>query len=133
MAYNFKNLADVELLDAIPEEANVLVEVNGTTKRAPQAASGGYVKLFVVKHIAHEDDPALDTFEPNMTYEELKAMLEADEPPMFVCKYTWNDDGAQGITYNCKGSYGLEGDVIHIFGDGEFKYTSDGKFEAVPN
>lgn len=35
MAYNFKNLADVELLNAMPEEANMLVEVNGTTKRAP--------------------------------------------------------------------------------------------------
>jgi hypothetical protein len=35
MAYNFKNLADVELLNAMPEEANVLVEVNGKTKRAP--------------------------------------------------------------------------------------------------
>ena len=35
MAYNFKNLADVELLSAMPEEANVLVEVNGKTKRAP--------------------------------------------------------------------------------------------------
>lgn len=35
MAYNFKNLADVELLEAMPEEANVVVEVNGTTKRAP--------------------------------------------------------------------------------------------------
>ena len=35
MAYNFKNLADVELLNVMPEEANVLVEVNGTTKRAP--------------------------------------------------------------------------------------------------
>ena len=37
MAYNFKNLADVELLNAMPEEANVVVEVNGKTKRAPQA------------------------------------------------------------------------------------------------
>lgn len=37
MAYNFKNLADVELLSAMPEEANVVVEVNGTTKRAPRA------------------------------------------------------------------------------------------------
>lgn len=35
MAYNFKNLADVELLNAMPEEANVLVEVDGATKRAP--------------------------------------------------------------------------------------------------
>ena len=36
MAYNFKNLADVELLNAMPEEANMLIEINGTTKRAPQ-------------------------------------------------------------------------------------------------
>ena len=36
MAYNFKNLADVELLSSMPETANVLVEVDGTTKRAPQ-------------------------------------------------------------------------------------------------
>ena len=36
MAYNFKNLADVELLSAMPETANVLVEVDGKTKRAPQ-------------------------------------------------------------------------------------------------
>ena len=36
MAYNFKNLADVELLGAMPEEANIIVEVDGKTKRAPQ-------------------------------------------------------------------------------------------------
>ena len=36
MAYNFKNLADVELLNAMPEEANIIVEVDGKTKRAPQ-------------------------------------------------------------------------------------------------
>ena len=36
MAYNFKNLADVELLSAMPEEANIVVEVGGKTKRAPQ-------------------------------------------------------------------------------------------------
>lgn len=36
MSYNFKNLADVELLSSMPEDASVVVEVNGTTKRAPQ-------------------------------------------------------------------------------------------------
>lgn len=36
MAYNFKHLADVELLNAMPEEANIVVEVDGKTKRAPQ-------------------------------------------------------------------------------------------------
>ena len=36
MAYNFKNLADIELLNAMPEKANIVVEVDGKTKRAPQ-------------------------------------------------------------------------------------------------
>lgn len=36
MAYNFKSLADVELLNAMPENANVIVEVDGATRRAPQ-------------------------------------------------------------------------------------------------
>ena len=36
MAYNFKNLADVELLNTMPEKANIVVEVDGKTKRAPQ-------------------------------------------------------------------------------------------------
>lgn len=36
MAYNFKNLADVELLDTMPENAKVIVEVDGATKRAPK-------------------------------------------------------------------------------------------------
>ena len=36
MSYNFKSLADVELLSAMPENAKVIVEVDGATRRAPQ-------------------------------------------------------------------------------------------------
>lgn len=36
MAYNFKSLGEVELLGAMPENANVIVEVDGATRRAPQ-------------------------------------------------------------------------------------------------
>lgn len=36
MSYTFKNMADVELLGAMPENANVFVEVDGSTRRAPQ-------------------------------------------------------------------------------------------------
>ena len=47
MANNFKNLADVELLNAMPEEANMLVEVNGKTKRAPQVKPVDEIALIV--------------------------------------------------------------------------------------
>lgn len=36
MSYNFKSLGEVELLDNMPEAANVLVEVDGGVRRAPQ-------------------------------------------------------------------------------------------------
>lgn len=36
MSYTFKNMADVELLGTMPENANVFVEVDGSTRRAPQ-------------------------------------------------------------------------------------------------
>ena len=54
MAYNFKNLADVELLNAMPEEANVLVEVNGKTKRAPQAKPVDEIALIVESETLEE-------------------------------------------------------------------------------
>lgn len=37
MSYNFKSLGEVELLNTIPETANVFVEVDGGIRRAPQA------------------------------------------------------------------------------------------------
>lgn len=36
MNYEFQTLGSVELLDSMPENAKVIVEVNGATKRAPQ-------------------------------------------------------------------------------------------------
>lgn len=37
MSYNFKSLGEVELLNTMPETANVFVEVDGGIRRAPQA------------------------------------------------------------------------------------------------
>lgn len=36
MSYNFKSLGEVELLNTMPETANVFVEVDGGIRRAPQ-------------------------------------------------------------------------------------------------
>lgn len=47
MAYNFKNLADVELLSSMPENANIIVEVDGATRRAPK--EDGIGKLVTVE------------------------------------------------------------------------------------
>ena len=41
MSYNFKKLADVEKVEALNDDASVLVETNGTVKRVNKAAIGG--------------------------------------------------------------------------------------------
>lgn len=41
MSYEFKTLGSVEALTEVPENANVLVEVDGAIKRAPGGALGG--------------------------------------------------------------------------------------------
>ena len=54
MAYEFKNLADVELLSAMPETANVLVEVDGATKRAPQVKPVDEIEKIVTSEALDE-------------------------------------------------------------------------------
>lgn len=56
MSYNFKNIADVELLSTMPENANVLVEVGGATRRAPK--EDGIGKLVAVESLAEVPEGA---------------------------------------------------------------------------
>ena len=41
MTYNFKSIADVEVVTEPTESANVLIEENGIIKKAPKSAVGG--------------------------------------------------------------------------------------------
>jgi hypothetical protein len=41
MAYNFKSIADVEVVAEPAESANVLIEENGVIKKVPKTAVGG--------------------------------------------------------------------------------------------
>jgi hypothetical protein len=41
MSYNFKSIADVEVVAEPTESANVLIEENGVIKKAPKTAVGG--------------------------------------------------------------------------------------------
>ena len=47
MAYNFKNLAEVELLDEVPENATAFIEVDGTIKRAPKENSPTFSSIIL--------------------------------------------------------------------------------------
>ena len=56
MSYNFKSLADVELLSTMPENANVIVEVDGATRRAPK--EDGIGKLVAVESLSEVPEGA---------------------------------------------------------------------------
>lgn len=63
MAYNFKSLGEVELLNTMPENANVLVEVDGATRRAPK--EDGISKLVTVEALAEVPEGATVLAEVN--------------------------------------------------------------------
>lgn len=63
MAYNFKSLAEVELLGAMPENANVIVEVDGATRRAPK--EDGIGKLVSVEALEEVPEGATVLAEVN--------------------------------------------------------------------
>ena len=133
MAYNFKNLADVELLNAMPEEANVLVEVNGATKRAPQVKveSGGIPRLFVLSEPI-EEEPYLK-MTPSLSYEELKALLESDNPPVLVIKEISVEEGVQYSGFSVQNCYySIEEGIIGVSGNLIMRYKPDGTFEPTP-
>ena len=63
MPYNFKSLADVELLNAMPENANIIVEVDGATRRAPK--EDGIGKLVSVEALEEVPEGATVLAEVN--------------------------------------------------------------------
>ena len=101
MSYNFKNLADIELLTEVPEDANKIIEVDGTIKRVPnKEVSGGdsMIKTAWIRQIYSSVGPmAYSAIVPsqdfpfecvNMTYEEALGYLQNDEPlACFITSY----------------------------------------------
>ena len=57
MAYNFKNLAEVELLNEVPEGCTALAEVDGVVKRVPSKGLGGAggIKTAIIKDSMYDN------------------------------------------------------------------------------
>lgn len=90
MAYNFAKLADAELLESVPENANAFVEIEGAVKRVPGSGLGGSKTAVIVidegtassVSLLSASDGARATSETtatceNMTFEEAKAAILA--------------------------------------------------------
>lgn len=92
MAYEFKRLGEVEALSEVPENANALIEVDGTIKRVPGGVLGGEagIKTAIIKDSEYDNFIAgistMATAAPvtyeciNMTFEEAYETMLNGEP-----------------------------------------------------
>lgn len=85
MAYDFQKLADVELLEEVPDGASAFVAVDGTVKRVPGSGLGGgggvatAILRFDIESNASANNELPITCD-NYTYEQARAVLEAGNP-----------------------------------------------------
>lgn len=96
--YDFKKLADVELLSEVPEGASAFVEVDGDVKRVPGSGlGGGGVATAILRYntdaegqkaeggiaVQASAGPTLTSMPitcDNYTYAQAKAILDAEQP-----------------------------------------------------
>lgn len=118
MAYNFKNLADVELLGAMPENANVFVEVDGATKRAPSAGLGGGMLYDMPDVVVFTSDAQTQTFTCNKTFAEVFNLIKNNELRLTVA--TGLMEGymmlpmQMAAPFNSNGNFALDDTVTYI-------------------
>ena len=140
MSYNFKNLADIELLTEVPETANKIIEVDGSIKRVPnKEVSGGdsMIKTAWIRQIEdHSSAPsAYSDIVPsfkfpfecvNMTYEEALQYLQNDEPlACFITSYHYEDSHLYKVD-----TYGTI--VLNYDGDGTIVIRYLDPIDAAP-
>lgn len=96
MVYDFQKLADVELLEEVPDGASAFVAVNGDVKRVPGSGlgGGGGVATAILRPSSESNASAKEVkgtaVQPtvkklpitcdNYTYAQARAMLEAGDP-----------------------------------------------------
>lgn len=94
MAYDFQKLADVELLEEVPDGASAFVAVDGVVKRVPGSGLGGggiatailrftsesNASAKAVKRVALPTVKKLPITCDNYTYEQARAVLTAGDP-----------------------------------------------------
>lgn len=148
MAYDFQKLADVELLEEVPDGASAFVAVDGTVKRVPGSGLGGGGGIATaILRFASESNASTnavtwgDTRPPvnelpitcdNYTYEQARAVLEAGN--LFTAMIFMSESNTSGWM-SCSGIAFSDNYISMMFiaADGLTIYwNADGFFDGDP-
>lgn len=145
MAYEFKRLADVELLDRVPEGCSVLAEVGGVEKRIPGEGLGSSSNaLILVGTIAGgggeemslmnfstlaSSAPTFESIVANMALQDALAGFDAGEISV-AAVYIIQDEEAgmmPGFVIDGRNFFGIECLIISVSAAStDFFWTADG-------
>lgn len=145
MAYEFKRLADVELLEEVPEGCLVLAEVDGAEKRLPgeglgsssnalilvgtTASSGGEEMSLMNISTLGSSAPTFESIVANMTLQEALAAFDAGEISMAAVYIIQDGTTAMvpSIVYDGRSTYEIECLMIYtLMGYTYFYWTAGG-------
>ena len=137
MAYDFQKLANVELLEEVPDGASAFVAVDGVVKRVPGSGlGGGGVATAILRMDSESDASALVHELPitcdNYTYEQARAVLEAGDPftaMIFISEgnlFGWRNCSQVVLSDNCIVMAFIIDKELDIY------WNSDGFFDKEP-
>ena len=108
MSYTFKNLADIELLTEMPENANKIIEVDGSIKRISDAASSA--EPVIIEGTMYGSSTILYTC-TSTTFAEVKEAIENNIP---ITGYITTPIQGYGFFVNAKSPIALMLDIDNL-------------------
>lgn len=126
MSYNFKSIADVEVVAEPSETANVLIEEDGVIKKAPKTAVGGAGKdeWDAVIEYYDCDDHYVNLISGNYQDVYHKIMVEHEIPKVKVIA-TQNFYGLYTTISEAYVGYDADNDSMKIVFKGSLAYSND--------
>lgn len=136
MAYDFQKLADVELLEEVPDGASAFVAVDGTVKRVPGSGLGGGGGIATaILRFDSESNASTEKLPitcDNYTYAQAREVLAAGDP--FTAMIFMSENNMSGWI-SCSGIVFSDSYILMTFitGDGlNIYWNGDGFFDREP-
>lgn len=146
MAYNFQKLADVELLEEVPDGASAFVAVDGTVKRVPGSGLGGGGVATAILRFTSESNASTKAVTraasipahelpitcDNYTYAQARAVLESGDP--FTAMIFMSENNISGWV-SCHTVALYDNYIVMVFitdKEHDIYWNSDGFFDGEP-